>query len=307
MKSPQRVALEEGNRGSTRSLQRGVLTAMHTFRGCTALITGASSGLGREFARQLAPLASKLVLVARRADRLEALRAEIERSGLEIEVYSADLASPEALDGLLAHLRGMPRPVNVLINNAGLGDHGLFEESEWQRVQSMLDVNIRALTRLTHGLLPALVRSGSGTILNVSSIAGLMPVPSLAVYAATKAYVSSFTEGLRAELRGTGVNVTSLCPGPIDTEFFTQAEREGAASGIETPAIFKIPASQAVEEALVAAAARGARIIPGWQVRLAMGFVLLLPLVILRVFLPRRPSRTAKRSEEARANPAPAH
>src|SRR6202034_803008 len=115
--------------------------------------------------------------------------------------------------------------VSLLVNNAGVGDHGLFERSDWPRVKAMIDVNIESLTRLTHALLPDLVRAGRGAILNVSSIASLLPIPKMAVYAATKAYVTSFSEALRAELRGTGVSVTAVCPGPVDTEFFAVAER----------------------------------------------------------------------------------
>jgi short-subunit dehydrogenase len=261
---------------------------MPTFQGCTALITGASAGLGREFARQLAPRAQVLILVARRADRLEELRAELARPGLAIHCHAFDLADPAKLETLLAVLASGPDEIDLLINNAGVGDHGLFERSEWPRIQAMLDVNIRALTHLTHALLPRLVRSGRGAILNVSSIAALMPIPQMAVYAATKAYVSSFTEALRAELRGTGVTVTALCPGPIDTEFFERAERPGARSGVMTPSIFKIPAEQAVREALEAAGANRARVIAGWPVWVAMTLVALIPIALLRLFLPGR-------------------
>ncbi len=258
------------------------------FHGCTALITGASAGLGTEFARQLAPDAKCLILIGRRADRLDALKTELARPGFRIECHAIDLTDHAQLESFATDITLNTENVDLLVNNAGLGDHGLFEASDWRRVEAMLEVNIRALTRLTHALLPQLVRSGHGTILNVSSIAGLLPVPKMAVYAATKAYVSSFTEALRAELRGTGVNVTALCPGPIDTEFFHRAERPGAHSGVPTPEFFKIPASQSVREALSAAARNRPRVISGLTVWIAMTIVTLLPIALVRLFLPGR-------------------
>ena len=158
---------------------------MNSLHGCTALITGASSGLGAEFARQLAPHARALVLVARRGDRLDALKAELERSGMEIQCHVADLGDAAEVERLLTALEESGTRVDFLINNAGLGDHGLFEESEWARVRAMLDVNVAALTRLTHALLPGIVRSGRGAILNVSSIVAYLPMPQMAVYAAS--------------------------------------------------------------------------------------------------------------------------
>ena len=264
---------------------------MQTFQGCTALITGASAGLGREFARQLAPRARTLILVGRRLERLEAAAKELARPALTIRCHALDLADATQLDAFLSTIAAEGYQIDLLVNNAGLGDHGLFEESEWPRIESMLDTNIRALTRLIHSLLPQLIRSGRGTILNVSSIAALMPVPKMAVYAATKAYVSSLTEALRAELRGTGVTMTAVCPGPIDTEFFARAERPGARSGVLTPAMFKVTAEQAVREALDAARLRRARVIPGWTVWLAMAIVALIPMALLRLLLPGRDRR----------------
>lgn len=257
---------------------------MQFFKGSTVLITGASAGFGQEFARQLAPLASCLVLVARRADRLESLKAELVRPGLIIQCHAVDLANEEQTEAFLVELAASGREITFLINNAGVGDHGLFEESTWARVKAMLDVNITALTRLTHALIPQLVRGGHGAILNVSSIASLLPLPKMAVYAASKAYVTSFTEAIRAELRGTGVTVTAVCPGPVDTEFFTIAERAGG-EGAGAPEIFKVSAPQVVAEALAGVAAGRARIIPGWFVWAVMSLTALVPIMILRGFL----------------------
>jgi uncharacterized protein len=257
---------------------------MHFFKGCTVLITGASAGFGREFARQLAPHAGTLILVARRKDRLEEVRDAIARPGLTVHCHATDLGDELQTEAFLAALMVSGERVNFLINNAGVGDHGLFEDSDWNRVKAMLDVNIRALTRLTHALLPDLVRSERGAILNVSSIASLIPVPKMAVYAATKAYVTSFTEAIRAEVRGTGVTVTAVCPGPVDTEFFAIAERpEGEPA--PAPDWMKIRPAQVVREALAAVAQDRARVIPGWAVWTLMTLTALVPIFILRVFL----------------------
>ncbi len=258
---------------------------MNSLHGCTALITGASSGLGAEIARQLAPHARALVLVARRADRLEELKMEIARNGMEVECHAADLADGAQVESLLAALEARGTKVDFLVNNAGLGDHGLFEDSDWKRVQAMLDVNIKALTRLTHALLPGIIRSGRGAILNVSSISGYLPMPRMAVYAASKAYVNSFTEALRAELRGTGVMVSALCPGPVDTEFGALAKRAGEEDAAPAPAFLKQPAERVVREGLRGLDRGRARTIPGVPLAVLMFITALVPICILRPFL----------------------
>lgn len=264
---------------------------MNFFHGCTALITGASSGLGAEFARQLAPQASTIILVARRLDRLDALREEIARPGLTIHCHAADLADEVQTEALIASLAASGERVSLLINNAGLGDHGYFEESDWSRVNAMLDVNIKALTRLTHALLPELVRAGRGAVLNVSSIASLLPIPKMAVYAATKAYVTSFSEALRAELRGTGVSVTALCPGPVNTEFFGVAERGDQRGSMPAPELLKVSPVEVVSTALTAVERDRARVIPGWAVCILMTIASLVPFFIVRLFLSQRRPR----------------
>jgi short-subunit dehydrogenase len=253
------------------------------FRHRVALITGASSGLGAEYARQLAPHVSGLVLVARRADRLEALRTELARPGLDIQCHAVDLADRAALDALLATIVQATPAVDLLINNAGLGDHGFFDTSEWARSEAMIEVNIRALTRLTHALLPHLVRAARGAILNVSSLASFMPVPQLAVYAATKAYVSSFSEALRAELRGTGVTVSYVCPGPVETEFAQVAGRPGEPDMMKSPEFIRVPAGQVVRESLQAVAADRARVVPGGFVWGIAAVLSLIPMALIRL------------------------
>jgi hypothetical protein len=257
---------------------------MKFFHGCTALITGASAGLGVEFARQLAPHAHALVLTARRRERLDALKTELTRANpnLSVYCYALDLADLDGIDRFTRWLADEGIRINFLINNAGHGDHGLFQHSEWAKVKSMLDVNITALTRLTHSLLPVLRTFEDSAILNVSSSASFMPVPQLAVYAATKAYVTSFSEALRAELRGTGVSVTALCPGPVDTEFSLVANAGHSGAGFSAPEFLKIPAERVVREALMGVARDRARVVPGWIIFLGMSLLFFIPFAFIR-------------------------
>jgi short-subunit dehydrogenase len=259
---------------------------MEKFRGCTALVTGASSGIGAEFARQLAPWASHLVLVARRAERLESLKLDIERRfpGTQVYIYGLDVTDPDGCDAFFEWLDACGLTVDLLVNNAGLGDHGPFVEGAWPRVREMIEVNIVALTRFTHRLLPAMKAAGHGAVINVSSIAGLLPVPGISVYAATKAYVNSFSEAIRIELRGSGVTVTTVCPGPVNTEFGRVARR-GEGPSMVAPEIMKVPVEQVVAEGLAAAAARRARVVPGLFVAAIMTLATAVPICILRHIL----------------------
>src|SRR5260370_10432942 len=196
---------------------------------CSALITGASAGIGREFARQLANRARTLVLVARREQRLNELRDELRNRNakLNVHVRVADLSEKSQIDELVRWLENEEIDIDLLINNAGLGDVGPFATSPPQRNDEMLQVNVAALTHVTIKLQPAMISQKRGAILNVSSSAGFLPIPEFNVYAATKAYVTSFSESLRAELRDTGVTVIALCPGPVHTEFGDVAKRPG--------------------------------------------------------------------------------
>lgn len=254
----------------------------------TVLITGASSGFGQEFARQLASRASTLVLVARRAERLENLKSELERPGLTIYCRPTDLADEAEVEALLRWLAEAGVEVNFLINNAGLGDHGRFETADWERVRQMLEVNIFALTRLTHALLPTLKAQAGAVILNISSAASFFPIPKLAVYAATKAYVSSFSEAIRAELRGSGVRVTTVCPGPVSTEFGRIAERTTNPEPLHSPDCLRVSPQKVVADALRAVEQDRPRVIPGWGVALTVAVATLLPMALLRCGLNRR-------------------
>lgn len=187
-------------------------------RGVT-LITGASAGLGAEFARQCRKRGDELVLVARRKDRLEALAAELGSA----HVVAADLAAPGAPARLLADVAALGLEVETLINNAGFGAAGAFVETPAERLLEMIDLNVRSLTELCRLVLPGMLERRRGAILNVASTAAFQAGPYSAVYYATKAYVLSFSEALYEEAKGKGVRVTALCPGPTATEFFEVA------------------------------------------------------------------------------------
>ncbi len=251
--------------------------------GNCALITGASAGIGREFARQLAPRAGSLVLVARRLDRLETLREELitAHPKIDVRLRQCDLAEIAQVDSLTRWLHAERISVDLLINNAGLGDRGAFLTSDPRRVQEMTMVNIVALTRLTRALLPAMVERKRGGILNVSSSASFLPMPTFAVYAATKAYVTSFSEALRAEVRQDGIAVCALCPGPVLTEFGEVAGRPGETydSG---PAFTHVAVEKVVSDAIAALEADRPIVVPGLAMKIGMTIVRLTPMPLLR-------------------------
>jgi len=186
-----------------------------------ALVTGASSGIGSSFARALHARGERLILVARRRERLDALAQEL---GGDPIVMPADLSAPDAAARLRQEVESRGLAVDLLVNNAGLGHTRAFEQQPIETIRQMLDVNVRALVELTHAFLPAMRARGRGRIVNVASNAAFQPVPQLTVYAASKAFVLSFSEGLAEELRGSGVQVQVLCPGITSTEFLDVAE-----------------------------------------------------------------------------------
>src|SRR5256714_646058 len=252
--------------------------------GCTALITGASAGIGREFARQLASRARTLVLVARREQRLSKLRDELRNRNAQLNVHvrGVDLCDKSQIDELVHWLQENKIDIDFLINNAGLGDYGSFATSPPERNNEILQVNVVALTALTRALLPQMVSRKHGAILNVSSSAGFLPIPGMNVYAASKAYVNSFSEALRAELLDTGVTVTALCPGPVHTEFGDAAKRPGGQS--ETgPEFVYVSVEKTVRDALAAIEADKPLVIPGFAMKLGMFLVRITPMSILRV------------------------
>jgi short-subunit dehydrogenase len=186
----------------------------------TALITGASGGLGYEFARIFAREGYDLVLVARSADKLAAIGSDLEKKhGVSVRVIPMDLSEASAAEVLFDEIGEAGTEIDVLVNNAGFTVFGLFAETDVRRELELLQVNIVALTHLTKLFLPAMLERGRGKILNVSSTAAFQPGPLMAVYYASKAYVLSFSEALAEEMSGRGVTVTALCPGPTETGF----------------------------------------------------------------------------------------
>lgn len=203
--------------------------------GTTAIVTGASSGFGVEFAHRLAARGADLVLVARREDRLAALAAELrEKYDTSTTVVALDLTAPDAAASLRQRLDG--REVSTLINNAGFGSHGEFVDSDAAATHNQIELNVQSLVALTHEFLPGLVsaatrRPDSAALVNLASTAAFQPVPRMAVYGATKAFVLSFTEALWYETKASGLKVTALCPGPASTEFFDIAGNGDATFG----------------------------------------------------------------------------
>jgi short-subunit dehydrogenase len=195
-----------------------------------ALVTGASSGIGEALARRFARGGHDLVLVARRAERLRALAASVAAEhGVRAWVHATDLAQPGAAAALAAALRRARRPVDVLVNCAGVLHHGPFAAAAPARHRELIDLNVVALTEMLAHFVAPMVARGRGRVINVASIASFQPVPTLATYAATKAYVLSLTESLAEELQGSGVTATALCPGITATHMLDAAAREHAA------------------------------------------------------------------------------
>ena len=221
------------------------------------LITGASAGLGVEFARQCAKRGEPLALAARRRDRMEALAAEL---GGDVHIFEADLSKAGAAASLVAELEAEGLSVGTLINNAGFGLGGVFADRPLARLSEMIDLNVRTLTELCHLVLPGMRERGKGAILNVASTAAFQPGPNMAVYYATKAYVLSFTEALHHELKGTGINVSALCPGPTHSEFSDVAE-----SHSPTLERMKMPAAPVVAAGLDGLDRNKAVVIPGFR------------------------------------------
>ena len=228
------------------------------------LITGASSGIGLELARQLAPRARAMTLVARRADRLNALADELRgrKPGLEVTVHAVDLVDAAATQAMLDALP----PVDILINNAGMGDFGSYERSSWDKTRRMLELNVVALAHLTRHVLGGMTARGRGGILNVSSGFGLEFMPGFAAYVGSKHFVTSFTECLRIEARARGVVVSQVCPGPVDTEFEEVAGVQPGAA----PAFARMSAEKCVRLTLRAFARGKAIIVPGLVMKFAM-------------------------------------
>lgn len=229
----------------------------------TALVTGASTGIGAAFARQLAERGHDIVAVARRQERLDELAAELkERHGTTVEVIAVDLATPDGCAEVEARLADDARPIEILVNNAGFGTGGDFARLDVEREDEMIRLNVLAVMRLTHAALGGMLARGRGGIINVSSAASFQPMPGWATYSATKAFVSRFTESIAAECRDTGVTVTALCPG------FTRTEFHDADVGTDiVPGFLWQTADEVARAALEAFDRKRVYAVPGWAYR----------------------------------------
>ncbi len=241
-----------------------------------ALVTGASGGIGEELARQMASK-YRLVLVARSQDKLEALAKDLGGA----EVIALDLAAPDATQKLMAQLEAKKLHIEVLVNNAGFGDYGEFYAADPAKLEQMVLLNVHTLTMLTRALLPNMVANKRGKILNVASTAAFMPGPLMAVYYASKAYVLSFGEALSEELKGTGVTVTTLCPGPVKTGFQDQAAMNDSKL-LQSPMNPMMTTAEVSSQALVALEQGTRIIIPGLMNQI-LAFV---PRFMPRAFVP---------------------
>lgn len=246
----------------------------------TVLITGASSGIGEALARRLAARSRRLIVVARRAERLDALARSLraDHPALQVDTRPCDLADRTARVGLLDVLDAGP-PVDVLINNAGLGDQSRLVDADAEKLRRMLAVNVEAVTELTHHLVTTMVERRRGGVLNVGSSLGLLWAPGMAAYVGSKYYVNGLTESLRAEVSEDGVVVSQVCPGPVATEFHDVAENT---TGQRAPAWLAITADQCAREALRGFERGRARIVPGFAMRNTLRASRLLPAPVWR-------------------------
>jgi short-subunit dehydrogenase len=260
------------------------------YKGQRALVTGASSGIGAVFARELASRGSDLVLVARSRDKLASLADELRASyGVAADAVVADLAKPSAADELAAELRDSAPQIDILVNNAGFGLHALLHQADAARLTEMVQVNVAALVDLTRLYLPGMVARDRGAVINVASTAAFQPVPYMAVYGASKAFVLSFTEALWAETRRTGVRVTALCPGSTETEFFAVAGENAQVGRIMAP-------QRVVHAALRALDRRASTVVTGAGNRLLINAPRLGP----RQFVARMAERTMRPAKASR-------
>jgi uncharacterized protein len=257
----------------------------------TALITGASSGIGAAFARRLASQGYDLILVARRADRLHALAAEVQdQYGVVAEVAVADLAQPADIE-LVEQRIADSATVELLINNAGFGTLGAFSEIDLKRQIDMIWVHVIASVCLSRAALPGMIARGHGAIINVSSPAAFFPTPGNVTYSATKAYVKTFSEALAAELSGSGVQVQVLCPGFTSTEFHVTPEYEGLDVRSRIPKGFWMSADDVVAASLSALRGRQLICIPGFNNRMLITLGQILGLIGLSPLLAKQFAR----------------
>ncbi len=266
----------------------------------TVLITGASSGIGRELARRVCGEARRVVLVARREERLQALAEELQqaRIGLDVAVEVCDLSDLEAVAALCDRL-DEEGGVDVLINNAGFGDRSFLEDADWAKLQRMVAVNVTAVLYLTHRLVAGMVARGHGGVMNVGSVLGRIVQPGVATYAGSKHFIGGFSAALRSEVESAGVTVTEVCPGPVATEFREIASNRTAVS---SPGFLRIEPGPCADDALRAFRRGQAMVFPGRLNRVLMHVVRWVPVFVLRWVM----ARSGAKARAAMASSEPA-
>jgi short-subunit dehydrogenase len=228
----------------------------------TALVTGASSGIGASIAAELASRGFSMILVARREERLRSLATELSSEhGVDVEVIACDLGEESERDRLQSEFSGRGRAVEVLVNNAGFGHQADFARSPRERMVEMVRLNVEAVVDLTSRFITPMVERGRGSVINIASLGAFQPLPGSAVYGASKAFVLSFSEAIRTELRGSGVTVTAVCPGPVRTEFMAVADFPGVED--RTPGIVWMSAEDIARQAVEGAAHDKRVVVPG--------------------------------------------
>ncbi len=277
----------------------------------TALVTGASSGIGRALADVLARDVATLILVARRRDRLDMLAQELRARHAELRVLvrEVDLTDRTATAAMLDALDDEGIAVDLLVNNAGFGDRGLLQERPWSKLEALLELNVVTATFLIHRLVPGMITRGSGAIMNVGSIAGIVAKPGSAVYGSSKSYLNALGEALHAELSSAGIIVTTVLPGPVPTEFGGMAQKLDAAplmeappeaapgappSPFKLPKVFVVSAEECAEQAVHALVHGRARVVPGATVKVMATVMDNLPRPVLRKVLGRAAARMRK-------------
>ncbi|BDB40316.1 MULTISPECIES: SDR family NAD(P)-dependent oxidoreductase [Mycobacterium] len=235
----------------------------------TAVVTGASSGIGADIARELAGRGHGVTLVARREDKLRALAEELAARGGNVEVAACDIADPHARAGLFDEIGGRGLTVDILVNNAGIGTIGAVAKTDVDKETAQVRLNVEALVDLTTRAVQQMVPRGRGAILNVGSTAGFHPFPGQVCYSATKAFVHTYTEGLRGELAGTGVTVALLCPGPVRTEFLVRAGMDERTFADAFPKFMWMPSRDVARTGVDALDGDRGTVIPGLPSRLS--------------------------------------
>jgi short-subunit dehydrogenase len=254
----------------------------------TALVTGASSGIGEQLARQLAAKGQGVTLVARRESRLREVAAELAPTGVRVEVVTADLTDQASREALVAEVASRGLQVSILVNNAGLSTMGPVHAGDPAAELGMIRTDVEAVVHLCSALVPGMVQRGTGAVLNVASTAAFQPLPGQAGYAASKAFVLSYTQALAQELKGTGVTATALCPGPVETGFAAAAGLDEDAAKGALPKVLWVSAEDVAATALRGVEAGRAVVIPGTGNRILARIAAVTPRRLLLPILARQ-------------------